>query len=55
MSFNRIIFYELGFNDDPDLFDQLLPRVSIDKRKRIMQMQSDIDRKLSLYAEVLVR
>lgn len=55
MSFNRIIFYELGFNEDPDLFDKLLPRVSIDKRKRIMQMQSDIDRKLSLYAEVLVR
>lgn len=55
MSLNRIIFYELEFNEDTDLFDQLLPRVSVDKRKRIMRMQSDIDRKLSLYAEVLVR
>ncbi len=55
MNLNQIVLYKLGCKEHSDLFDQLLPCVSIEKRERIMQKQSDIDRRLSLYAEVLVR
>lgn len=52
---NRIVYCEFEKSEDPRLFEQLLPCVSVEKRKQIMRMRPGIDRRLSLYAEIIVR
>ncbi len=52
---NRIVYCEFEKSEDPRLFEQLLPCVSVEKRKQIMRMRPGIDRRLSLYAEIMVR
>ena len=52
---NRIVYCEFEKSEDPRLFERLLPCVSVEKRKQIMRMRPGIDRRLSLYAEIIVR
>lgn len=52
---NRIVYCEFEKKEDSILFKELLLRVSVEKRERIVRMRSDIDKILSLYAEIIVR
>lgn len=50
-----LYFAELSPEKDSGIFDYLLGFVSVEKRKKIERLRFDIDKKLSLYSEVLVR
>ncbi|NLL39166.1 MAG: 4'-phosphopantetheinyl transferase superfamily protein [Clostridiales bacterium] len=50
-----LYFAELSSEIDTDLFSNLLGFVSHEKKRKILRLRFDIDKKLSLYSEVLVR
>lgn len=52
---NLVIFSEISNNPIDDSFERLLPLVSKERQKRIAKFRFDIDKKLSLYAELIVR
>lgn len=52
---NTIYFLPLSDSEENNSLHQLLPFVSEKKQEKIKRFRFDIDRKLSLYSELMVR
>ena len=51
----NLYFMEIDDRADPSILQKLLPLISQEKQQRISSMHYEADKKLSVYAEVLVR
>jgi len=51
----KLYYIEINENIDASVFNQLLLLTSIEKRQKISQYRFDIDKKLCLYSDVLIR